>query len=257
MSKIPLGRFCWFDLMTTDPDAATAFYGTVAGWGTTPFEGGPEPYTMWTNEGAPIGGVLQLPPEASDAGAPPHWLAHISTPDITATVARAVTLGATVMTEEDIPTVGSIAVLADPQGAVFSAFQPVDDVPGHDDPPRVGEFSWHELMTDGWEGAWDFYSTLFEWKKAEQVDMGDMGIYQIFGAGAHPIGGMMNRPPDTPMSAWIFSVRVPDVAAAIETVNELGGTLLNGPMEVPGGDLVAQCLDPQGAAFALHATAAN
>lgn len=57
MSDTPLGRFCWFDLMTADPDAAPDFYGQVAGWGTTPFEGSDEPYLMWTNQEAPIGGV--------------------------------------------------------------------------------------------------------------------------------------------------------------------------------------------------------
>ena len=59
--------------------------------------------------------------EAAAAGAPPHWLAYISTPDIGDTVAKATDMGATIMAEMEIPTVGSIAVIADPQGAVFTA----------------------------------------------------------------------------------------------------------------------------------------
>ena len=47
-------------------------------------------------------------------------------------------------------------------------------------------------------------------------------------------------------------VRVNDVNATVPRVKEQGGQVLNGPMEVPGGDLIAQCLDPQGAAFAIH-----
>ena len=71
----------------------------------------------------------------------------------------------------------------------------------------------------------------------------------------HPLGGMFNKPAEMPMSAWLFYIRVPDVNAAVEKIEELGGTVLNGPMEVPGGDWVAQCADPQGAAFAVHVTA--
>jgi uncharacterized protein len=255
MSETPLGRFCWFDLMTTAPGDAPDFYGQVAGWGTTPFETDAEPYTMWTNGEQPIGGVMELPKEASDSGAPPHWLAYLSTPDVKETAAKAAELGGTVMMEMDIPTVGSIAVIADPQGAVFAAFQPEEDTPGHDGEPSIGEFSWHELATDGWESAWDFYSGLFGWKKTDAMDMGDMGMYQMYGRGAHPLGGMFNRPPDTPMSAWLHYIHVADVQVAVDTVKSLGGQVVNGPMEVPGGSMIAQCMDPQGAMFAVHASA--
>jgi len=256
MSGIPLGRFCWFDLMTTAPDDAPDFYGQITGWGTAPFETDDKPYTMWTNGEQPIGGIMELPQEALDAGAPPHWLAHLSTPDVKETASRAAELGGTVMMEMDIPTVGSFAVIADPQGAVFAAFQPLEAAPGHDDVPKLGEFSWHELATDGWEGAWDFYSDLFGWEKTDAMDMGEMGMYQMYSRGEHPLGGMFNRPPETPMSAWLHYVRVADVPAAVAKITELGGQILNGPMEVPGGDIVAQCMDPQGAAFAVHSTAA-
>ena len=256
MSDTPLGRFCWFDLMTPAPDEAPAFYGDIAGWGTAPFEEGPEPYTMWTNGEKPIGGVMQLPPEAAAAGAPPHWLAYVSTPDVKATAAKAVELGGKVMGEFSIPTVGSVAILSDPQGAVIAAFQPLENTPGHDEPAGIGEFSWHELMTDGWEAAWDFYSALFGWEKTDQFDMGEMGIYQMYGRGGHPLGGMSNRPPDMPMPAWMYYIRVDDVAKAVERVKARGGQVMHGPMEVPGGDMVAACMDPQGAAFAVHATAA-
>ncbi len=258
MSDIPLGRFCWFDLMTTNPDDAPSFYGAIAGWGTMPYENSPEPYTLWVNGEEPIGGVMALPAEAAAAGAPPHWIAYISTPDIAATTAKAKSLGGSVVMEMDMPEVGQIALYADPQGAVIGAYQPLDDTPGHDGPPNVGEFSWHELATTGWEGAWDFYSELFGWEKTDAMDMGEMGMYQMYrGVTEVPLGGMFDKPPEMPMNAWLYYVRVPDVNAAIEKVKELGGQVLNGPMEVPGGDMIAQCLDNQGAAFAVHSTAAS
>jgi len=83
-----------------------------------------------------------------------------------------------------------------------------------------------------------------------------MGVYHMYGCAGTgvPLGGMFDKPADVPPS-WLLYVRVDDVKQAAEKVKELGGTVLNGPMEVPGGDMVAQCLDPQGAAFALHSTA--
>jgi hypothetical protein len=254
MADIPLGRFCWYELLTTDPKAAPAFYGAVAGWGTAPWktEGAP-PYTMWTNGEQPIGGIKQRPAEAAET--PSHWLAHISTPDVAATAAKAKQLGGRILHQEKVPTVGEFAIVQDPQGAVLSAFQPEGDAPGHDGPAKVGESSWHELSTDGWEAAWDFYSRLFGWKKTDAVDMEEMGTYQMFGRGAHPLGAVFDGPPQMPVSAWLFYVKVRDVREAVKVVEKHGGRVLNGPMEVPGGDLITQCTDPQGAMFAVHAPA--
>ena len=256
MSKIPSGRFAWYELMTTDPAGAEAFYAHVAGWGTMPWDGGPEPYTMWLNGEAPIGGVLQLPQEAIDQGAPSHWLAHITTPDVEATIARAEELGGKIWHRMQVPTVGSFAILMDPQGAVFSAFQPEGDAPGHDGPPAHGEFSWNELMAGDWREAWAFYADLFGWSEDGQMDMGpEMGIYHMYKGEGRPLGGMMDKPADIPAPAWLFYIHVPSVGAAMERVVAGGGAVVNGPMEVPGGDTVAQCVDPQGAAFALHGKA--
>ena len=87
------------------------------------------------------------------------------------------------------------------------------------------------------------------------MDMGEAGTYRMYGFGQWPLGGIFNKPAEMPVPGWLYYIRVPDVREAVETVKREGGKVLNGPMEVPGGDLVAQCLDPQGAAFALHSTA--
>ena len=257
MSDIPLGRPCWHELMTTNPDDAPGFYGPITGWSSTPFEGSDPPYHVWMNGETPIGGYMRLPDEVAATGAPSHWMMYVSTPDISATVAKTKELGGTVLNQMSMPSIGDLAVIQDPQGAVFSAFQPEGDTPGHDGLPAVGEFSWHELMTSDWEAAWSFYSELFGWEKTDQMHMGEMGIYQMWGRGAHPLGGFMNRPPDMPMSVWLFYVRVPDADQAVEQIKASGGQVLIGPMEVPDGDRVAQCADPSGAAFAVHSTAAT
>ena len=253
------GRFMWYELMTSDPAAATDFYRDVVGWGTREWEGGENPYTMWTAGDAPVGGVMELPPEAVAGGAPPHWIAYIGTPDLDATLERAKELGASVLWGPlEVPEVGRMAGIMDPQGAVFAAYTPAVEPPeGSDAPPAPGRFSWHELATSDWEAAWTFYSELFGWRKTDAMDMGEGNMYQMYGRGGPPLGGMFNRPPEMPVSAWMLYAMVPSVEAAIEAAKARGGQVLNGPMEVPGGDLIAQCVDPQGAAFAVHATAGS
>ena len=247
----PRGRFVWFDLMTTDPAAAPAFYSRVTGWGTAQFPG-PTPYTMWTSGGAPLGGVMKLP---TDAGGPPHWLAYISTPDVDQTVQLAVDLGARVVVPAtNIPTVGRFAVLADPHGAVFAVFTPEASAPGHEGEAELREFSWHELSTHDYPAAFRFYERLFAWEKTSAMDMGEAGMYQMFGRNGVVLGGMFNSSPQMPAPpGWLHYVLVDDVNRAVDVVTSDGGQLLNGPMEVPGGDWIAQCMDPQGAMFSVHA----
>ena len=248
------GRFLWYELMTSDPEAAIGFYGDVVGWGTEAWDGGPQPYTMWTANGAPVGGVMALPEEA--AGAPPHWMAYIGTPDLDATVAKAEELGAQVVWGPmEVPEVGRMAGISDPQGAMFAAYQPANDPPAAGD-PHPGCFSWHELWTTDQEAAWAFYSALFGWEKTTAMDMGGGNMYQMFRVPGGPeLGGMALRPPEMPVSNWLLYAMVDDAGASVEAMKAGGGQVHNGPMEVPGGDLVAQGADPQGAHFAVHAKA--
>jgi predicted enzyme related to lactoylglutathione lyase len=250
------GRFLWYELMTNDVDAAKAFYPEITGWTTMPWEAGDQPYTMWMNGEAPVGGLMALPGEAVAAGAPPHWLAYIGTPDIDATVERATELGAQIVVPTmEIPEVGRMTILTDPQGAMFAAYQPSGDVPP-EVPPENGTFSWNELITSDREAAWAFYSEIFGWETTEEMDMGENGVYHMYSRpGGWPLGGIMDKPPEAPVSAWTVYVKVPDCAAAVETASGAGGQVIYGPVDVPGGDKIAQLFDPQGACFAVHSGA--
>lgn len=256
---ISRGRFVWYELLTKDQEAGTAFYTELIGWGTEIFEAGDQKYTMFTGGNGPLGGVMQLPDEAQKEGAPSHWIGYVDTQDIDATAARAEELGARILVPPtEIPDAGRFSVIADPQGAVFALYSSVTGEPSPDRPPQVQEFSWHELATTDPDAAWEFYSDLFDWQKGEGMDMGEMGIYQMYHAKGSeiPLGGIFKRPAEMPgPSAWLLYVSVPSAHEGAEKVKELGGQVLNGPMEVPGGDHVVQCMDPQGAAFALHSTA--
>lgn len=253
MTVVSPGRFVWHEVMTTDPDGAIAFYQKVIGWTVMPWDADPN-YRMLAWKNAPMAGVMLLPEEARQAGAPPHWLTYISVHDVDATLIRATGLGArTYLEPMDIPSVGRIAVLADPQGATFALFRAENA--GHvSDDMKLGDFSWHELAADDWKAAWEFYRALFGWEYAEQMDMGPMGTYWMFrrAGGSRTLGGIFNRPPEIPVANWLPYVHVKSADDVAVTAARHGGRVLNGPMDVPGGDRIAQLLDPQGAVFAVH-----
>jgi hypothetical protein len=250
------GRNVWYDLMTTDTEGAIRFYGKVLGWKAQPWAEAPpdRPYTMWMAGDRPIGGVIPLPAEVAKGGFPPHWMGYTVVEDADTAAEKARSLGGKVYQAPwDIPSVGRVAVLGDPQGAVFAVIKPQGEMPPVQ-PGRLGEVSWAELNTTDYESAWKFYSGLFGWQHRDSMDMGGGEIYFMFNtADGVTKGGMSNVA--TKMKApahWLYYVTVRDVNETIARIKEAGGQVLNGPMEVPGNDIIAQCQDPQGAFFAIY-----
>ena len=128
---------------------------------------------------------------------------------------------------------------------------------GPDQPPVApgtpGHIGWHELLAVDGKSAFDFYAGQFGWTKGDAMDMGAMGIYQLFAAGREPVGGIMDQARQHPAPYWLFYFTVPALDAAVAKMKEQGGTVLFEPMEVPGGSWIVQGKDPQGAIFALTA----
>jgi len=119
-----VGSLCWADLNTTDPVKAARFYSDFLGW---TFDKGKDGYSHIINGSGHenmIGGMpdrMHAPP-----GTPSHWLSYFHVADCKATAAKAAKLGAsTMMPADTMQDVGTIAVLADPQGAVFALYQPL------------------------------------------------------------------------------------------------------------------------------------
>jgi predicted enzyme related to lactoylglutathione lyase len=250
------GRFIWHTLMTTDPKAALDFYTRVVGWKAEPWDKDPSYTVLLANSGR-VGGVMNLPAEARAAGTPPNWLSYIETPDLKATVDAAGRLGARVIKPiTELPDGSRLAVLADPQGSVFAAFTPFSPTQVND-PPKPGEFSWHELITTDYNAGLRFYQELFGWEKLDAMDLGSpVGVYQLFGWGGKSMGGAYNKPKEMPAPPhWMPYAMVPDTRKAADTLTQAGGKVIAGPLEVPGGDLIVLAIDPQGAAFAVHSAA--
>jgi len=254
MSPVPSlrGRFIWYELMTSDPGAAINFYTKVVGWKVEAWADMPD-YKMWVGPRGPLGGVMTIPEEAKLMGAPPSWLAYIGTPDADATAEQAVRLGGKVLKPAmSVATVGRFVVLADPQGAVFAAFTPETPMP-MDMKAKPGEFCWHELITTDTEAGFRFYSELFGWEKTDSMDMGPSGTYQMFGWTGVSQGGVYRKPAEMQAPpSWMHYTEVPDVRKVTPRIKELGGMVIMGPHQIPGGGWITIAIDPQGAAFALH-----
>jgi predicted enzyme related to lactoylglutathione lyase len=247
------GRFCWYELMTTDNKAAEAFYGKVVGWRPQDMDGPHGTYTILSAGEAPMGGLMTLPSEACAAGAKPGWSGYVAVDDVDDYAARVTSAGGTVLrAPADIPGIARFAVVADPHGAVFNLIKGFSDAPPKLPAPGTpGQTGWRELYAGDGESAFAFYSKLFGWTKAAAHDMGPMGIYQLFSIDGEMAGGMMTKPKEVPTPRWLYYFNVDDIDAATARVTQNGGKILHGPMEVPGGSWIVQCMDPQGALFAL------
>ncbi len=254
------GKFFWYELMTTDPDAAIAFYGDVVGWTAQPFGGErtDDPYNVVSGSAGPLGGIMRIPAEAKDCGMTPWWGGYVGSADVDADARRLADAGGSVKrSPDDIPGVGRFAVMSDPGGAVFmllkgSSPDGMDAAP----PMANGHVGWHELYSGDFDADLGFYTSQFGWGKGEAMDMGPMGSYQLFSmSGATEFnamaGGMMRKPEQMSVPQWLFYFVVPDIDEGVEKVKAGGGTVLNGPVEVPGGAWIIQGTDPQGAMFAL------
>lgn len=246
------GTPCWYELSTTDPDAARHFYGHVIGWTWAAANMEGVDYHIARSGADMVAGAMALPPDAPA----PVWTIYYAV-DSADDSARSIADrgGQIVVPPSDIPGTGRFALGRDPQGAAFGILEPLDPrgltAFGQD---RSGHGMWHELMTTGVRPAQSFYFGLFGWKAGARFDMGPAGKYHLFQRKGTDIGGMMKKTRDMPGPAgafWLPYFSVDSVDATLARIAAAGGQALHGPMAVPGDAFVAVARDPQGAMFAI------
>jgi uncharacterized protein len=250
----PRGKFIWYDVMTTDTKAGTAFYRDVIGWdaqeNAMPDKSA---YTVFSKGPNMVAGLMAIPEPLCAQGARPCWSGYVAVDDVDADAARVKAIGGAVQRPPaDIPDVGRFAVVSDPGGAVFLLFKPnSQEEPQPVAPMTPGHVGWHELYAGDLDRELAFYTQLFGWTKDRAVDLGPAGTYQTFATGGAPCGGTMTRCAQVPHPCWNYYIAVDSVAAATERTIKRGGEVLMGPHEVPGGAWIVQARDPQGAHFAM------
>jgi len=246
------GTFCWFELGTTDQNAAKGFYESLFGWQANDMPMGPGNfYTMFVLEGRNPGAAYTLMPEMLAHGVPPHWGIYIAVANVDEAAANAKEAGGAVLKEPfDVFDVGRMAVVKDPTGAVFHMWQEkrphsqgISGVPG--------TFCWADLNTQDVPKASAFYTTVFGWQIAPGEH--DNSGYLHIKNGESFIGGVPPTrvlPPNVPPH-WMLYFYVTDVAESTKKVQELGGKVHMGPMTLEKVGNMSVVTDPQGASFAL------
>jgi len=248
------GTPCWVDLMTDDIAGSKQFYTSLFGWTHEDQfdDSGDLIYTMFAKGGKSVAGMGQMPP--GPPGMPPTWNTYISVEDPDAT-AKAVTAagGTVIMPPMTVMTAGSMAVFADPTGAVFSVWKP-DAHFGVELGNEPDTYSWNELMTRDTSAAKDFYTQVFGWTYLE-MDMGPSGIYSVIAGGDNDgLGGIMTMPGDVPEMVpnhWMVYFAVSDLDASLGKVTGASGQVVVPPTQIPGIGVFAIAHDPTGGSFAL------
>ena len=237
------GMFCWIELTTDDREASKKFYTSLFGWKANemPMDGG-EPYVMLESNGKTVGALYQ-----SDS-APPNWLSYIAAPSVDDAAKTAKDLGGNLLAEPfDVMDVGRMAVVQDPQGAVFALWQ-AKQHHGVDVRDEVNTLCWNELMTTDVEAARTFYGSLFDnWKLKVTPEYTEV---HVRGKG---VGGLMQIQPEMEGMPphWQPYFAVSDCDGTVRKAQSLGVKELFGPMDIPNVGRFAVLHDPQGASFAV------
>lgn len=245
------GAASWTELITSDVDGAIEFYKAVFGWHVEVMPMPTGPYALGYVAGKPGAGMMNRPEE----DIPPFWGVYFTARDVDGTVERAVELGGQVIVPPfDVPEVGRLAVLLDPQGALFNVM--ADSDPQQDAMQREwaenfglhGAFSWYELRVPDAAAASSFYQSLFGWTVEEQqMSMGPYHVFQVEGEGQ---GGILSVNPEDMPPHWGCYVTVHDLAACNQAVKDNGGTIVADSISAPGVGSFTLFTDPQGAHLA-------
>ena len=237
----PEGVPAWADLATTDVATAREFYQSIFGWTYTEPDSEDMPYWMAHQKGKAAAGIGPAPDGRS------VWNTHFWVDDADETAQKIRNAGGQVVMEpSDILDHGRLAIAADPSGAVFGIWQ-AGSHRGAAIVNEHGALNWNELTSDDLEAVIPFYEAVFG-HRAETTD-GANGPYTSLSVGDRAVAGAMPPPvPEIP-NHWGLYFAVDDATAATEKAQELGGTLVFGPMDIPDVGIIFGIKDPTGATF--------
>jgi len=239
------GTFCWVELGTTDDAGARAFYMPLFAWTVREISMGEMGmYYIFQKNGVDCAAMYKFGPDM--AGVPPFWMSYVSVSDADATAAKAQSLGGKVHAGPfDVGDQGRMAILVDPQEAVFAVWQ-ANANPGIGVRDEAGALCWNELQVKDLDAAKKFYPALFEWRLKESPE------YTEFSVGAQAVGGMIpsQAPPEVP-SYWLPYFAVDDCDASVARAQSLGGAVHAPSFDIPNVGRMAVLADPQGAPFAV------
>jgi predicted enzyme related to lactoylglutathione lyase len=244
-----IGKFVWFENVTSEIEKARAFYGEVLGWKVQEMKMGSDSYAMIVAGETPVGGFT-----APEKPGRPHWTSYLSVADVDAT-ARKITAsgGKTLAPAFDVPTIGRMQPVADPEGATFWIMRGEGDDTA-DSPPAQGKFFWNELWARDAARAAAFYRDVFGFTVKEMA-MEGMTYRVLERDGVSRAGIMTSELKDVP-PMWLPYVAVDDCDATTARAGKLGATVHLPPTDIPTVGRFSVFADPSGATLAVIKPAA-
>lgn len=255
VSQHTFGRYCWVDLATTDPEAAQGFYGELMGWEfDNMYQDGELFYSMIQLDGKNVAGMGKLQPPQIEAGMPPVWSSYVCVEDAREMVKKCESLGAQALAGPmDIFDSGVLATLADPNGAVFSLWQPKQHI-GFQVLMEPSAYFWVELYANNPTEDAEFYKNAFGWGLTADPDPSHpyLRFNQEVREGGdeweRQVAGVLQIQPDMGEVPphWHVYFQTADVDASLQKALSLGGKQIHPVIEMPKVKLVG-ITDPQGA----------
>lgn len=242
--SIDKGRFTWFEQLSDAPATAQRFYTEVLPWTVESFAMGGDTYPMIKAGAATVGGFAKLP----DGVKQPHWISYVTVDDVERAAKAVVAAGGkTLMDAFDVPTVGRMQPIADPEGAALFLFTPAQGSGEKTTGP--GSFHWNELWAKDAKKAVAFYEKVLGYTH-DEMPM-PTGTYYVLKNGEQSRGGIMQSPSKDIPSHWLPYVEVADLDGTVKRVIRNGGKQEGEAMEVPGVGRFAFVRDGQGARLGL------
>ncbi|MCP4333681.1 MAG: VOC family protein [Gammaproteobacteria bacterium] len=257
------GKVVWHDLITEAPEASKHFYHELFGWEFEQVDIGGGlfntiDYTLIRHNGRLIGGMVNQAHLKTQEDVS-QWIGLISVADVDATTAVVTATGGTVLTAPvNLAKRGRLAVVADPQGALFTLLQTHSRDPLDEAEPDVGGFLWNELWTEDVAAAADFYQQLAGYSDEGNIlkdNVENNREYRLLSSQGKPRVGIMKIPAEDLTPLWVSYLRIEDAAALdaiVARVEELGGAILLDPQDREIGGRVALIAGPSGAGIALQ-----
>jgi len=251
------GSFCWFEVVTSDPEATSPFFQKVLGWelAAAPMPEGLPPYNLIQLGGKDIGGMFKLTEEMKQQGAPPHVLGYIAVEDLDAVLPKVKELGGSIIMEKTaVMDKGHMAIIATPEGAVNCFWQSASHT-GSQVTGEVGTPCWFELNSRDATGVAKFFSELLdlEVRTMPFPDPNCEGDYTLLGRGGKDFFGILQMGEEwgEMPSHWMTYFQVDNIQAVCETIKGAGGEVCYDPFELTDIGQIAICSDPAGIHFTV------
>ncbi|MFG1818899.1 VOC family protein [Kribbella sp. NPDC049174] len=227
----PAGTPTWVDLSADDPEAAAASYAELLGWKCVRPD--TREYWLCSVDGQEVGGIGAKRP----GGLPSRWTTYLATDQLDRTLDLVVAHGGRmVVRPSDIEQHGLMAIVADPDGAIFGLWEAAEHV-GTDRRTDPGSLVWSEALSRDFEAAKAFYVAVFGYE-AEEIG-GDGPRYAALYAGGRPVAGIAELHPDLPAGAlspqWLPIFATTGADAAVAQVRAGGGGVVCEPFDTDFG----------------------